>query len=82
MIYHWRIKHGSWPKCYINAWVPSPDELVQGGKNYAAEGDVTAIEIWKLSNPDPELFRMMSWNTPRATFTHGHGQFHESLCPK
>ncbi|KIM74746.1 hypothetical protein PILCRDRAFT_92452 [Piloderma croceum F 1598] len=62
MIYHWRIGHRSWPKCYINAWVPSPDELVQGNKSYAAEGDVTAIEIWKLSNPDPESLRMMSWN--------------------
>jgi len=62
MIYHWRIGHRSWPKCYINAWVPSPDELVQGSKSYAAEGDVTAIEIWKLSNPDPESLRMMSWN--------------------
>ncbi|KIM73564.1 hypothetical protein PILCRDRAFT_15143 [Piloderma croceum F 1598] len=62
MIYHWRIGR-SWPRCYINPWVPSPDELVQGSKSYAAEGDVTAIEIWKLSNPDPESLRMMSWNT-------------------
>jgi hypothetical protein len=64
MIYHWRtIKLPSWPRCYISAWVPSNEELVQGNKSYAAEGDVTAVEIWKLSTTHPASLKTMSWNT-------------------
>jgi hypothetical protein len=63
MIYYWKIK-GTRLKCYISAWVSLSDKLIAANKSYIAEGDVTAIEIWKVSTPtDPNSLKTMSWNT-------------------
>jgi hypothetical protein len=63
MFYHWKIK-GAWEKCYISGWVSPHEELIASGKSYAAEGDVTAVEIWNVSSrPDQQSLKAMSWNT-------------------
>jgi N-acetylglucosamine kinase-like BadF-type ATPase len=64
MIYHWKVKPGDWPRCYITACVALPDQLAAGNKSYTAEGDITAIEIWKVSTPqDSASLKTLSWNT-------------------
>ncbi|KAJ6585350.1 hypothetical protein B0H19DRAFT_419233 [Mycena capillaripes] len=67
MIYHWR-SNSSWSKCYLTAWVSSPEELAASHKSsYTSEGDVTALEIWNLSTPtNPKSLKSMSWNTRPA----------------
>ncbi|KIM79835.1 hypothetical protein PILCRDRAFT_823020 [Piloderma croceum F 1598] len=83
MFYHWKTK-SAWSKCYITAWVSSPEKLIAGGKHYAAEGDVTAIEVWNVSSPNP--LKEVTWNTrPRrlslmgtVNFTTRDGQNQDS----
>lgn len=64
MIYHWKANPGNWPRCYITACVATPDQLAAGHKSYTAEGDITAIEIWKVSTPQNSTsLQTLSWNT-------------------
>ena len=73
MFYHWTLK-STWSKCYIAAWVSSPEKLIESGKHYAAEGDVTAIEVWNVSSRNP--LKEMTWNTrPRRLSLMGTVNF-------
>ncbi|KAJ7851631.1 hypothetical protein B0H14DRAFT_3660427 [Mycena olivaceomarginata] len=66
MVYHWRT-NSTWPKCYLTAWVSSPEELSAGHKSYTSDGDVTALEIWNLSTPENrKSLETMSWNARPA----------------
>ncbi|KAJ6504618.1 hypothetical protein C8R47DRAFT_1209894 [Mycena vitilis] len=64
MVYYWR-SNSSWPKCYLTAWVSSPEELIANNKTgHTWEGDVTSLEIWNLSTPAiRKSLKTMSWNT-------------------
>ncbi|KAF9020770.1 hypothetical protein BDZ89DRAFT_957999 [Hymenopellis radicata] len=62
MIYQWRF-NSSWTRCYISGWVSPLEKLIQGGKSYSAEGDVTEIEVWNVDYPSDSNLPSLSWNT-------------------
>ncbi|KAH7918914.1 hypothetical protein BV22DRAFT_890949 [Leucogyrophana mollusca] len=47
--------------CYVVAAVPNASKLLAGNKSYVSEGDVSAIEIWKVSYNASQT--ELSWNT-------------------
>jgi hypothetical protein len=73
MFYNWKVK-SAWSKCYITAWVSSPEQLIASGKHYTVEGDVTAIEVWNVSSRNS--LEEMTWNTrPRRLSLMGTVNF-------
>ena len=77
MFYHWKT-NTSWPRCYISSWVSASKQLVAGNKSYIAEGDVTAIEIWNVTNIFSYSNNDELEYSPKATLAHGYHQFLES----
>lgn len=62
MFFQWDIGSRPFDLCYIAAVVPRPEKLAQ--KSYTLSGDVSAIEIWNVTNPNPNTrLRAISWNT-------------------
>ncbi|KAJ7882328.1 hypothetical protein B0H13DRAFT_1452241, partial [Mycena leptocephala] len=63
MIYYWRY-NSTWSMCYLTGWVCAAEDLIAGHKSYISEGNVTSIEIWKLTSPEnSKTLKTISWNT-------------------
>lgn len=64
MIFQFRTSNPKFTSCYIDDFVPIPEEGLAANKTYTSSGSLTAIQVWNVTTPDPSRgIKSLSWNT-------------------
>lgn len=64
MIFQFRTSDPKFTSCYIDAFVPPPEEGLAANKTYTSSGSLTSIQVWNVTTPNPSRgIKSLSWNT-------------------
>ncbi|KIM89627.1 hypothetical protein PILCRDRAFT_812454 [Piloderma croceum F 1598] len=62
MFYQWHMPSSQFTSCYIDGFVPTPEEGRRVNKTYTSSGSLTTIQVWNVTTLTKRM-ENFSWNT-------------------